>query len=68
LDKKVELNRVITSMDQTGIKATENGLPLSLTYDLNELESPRRRDSNSRLPAADWNAVERHGQVGSWNP
>ena len=35
-------------MEPTGIKATENGQPLLLTLDLNELESPRRKDSDRK--------------------
>jgi hypothetical protein len=39
---------VVTSVDQSGIKGTENGQPLSLTADMNELESPRRKDTSLR--------------------
>jgi len=39
---------VVTSVDQTGIKATENGKPLLLTPDLNVLESPRRKDTDNQ--------------------
>jgi len=40
---------VVTAVDPTGIKATENGQLLLLTLDLNELESPRRKDSDRKL-------------------
>jgi len=46
--KKFDQLWIVTSIDQSGIKGTENGQPLVLTADLNELESPRRKDSDRR--------------------
>ncbi len=40
---------LVATVDQSGIKATENGKSLLLTSDLNEMESPRRKDSNRML-------------------
>jgi len=40
---------VVTAVTPTEIKATENGQPLLLTRDMNQVESPRRQDSNLRL-------------------
>lgn len=44
-------NRVwrITSVEPTRIEATENGQPLSLTRDLNVLDSPNTRETNPGL-------------------
>jgi len=39
---------VVTSVDQTGIKGTQNGKPLALTPDLNNIESPQYRTSDAR--------------------
>ena len=39
---------VITSVTSMGIVGTENGEPLSLTRELNVLESPRNKDSNPK--------------------
>jgi len=56
---------VITSIDQAGIKGTENGQPLVLTPDMNVLESPRRKDSDLRLLSfplevgKQWTAVDK---------
>ena len=44
-----DLNWVVTAVTPTEIKATENGQPLLLTRDLNQVESPRRQDSDLRL-------------------
>ncbi len=43
------LTWVVTSVTPEQIKGTENGEPLLLSPDLNELESPRRTYSNRRL-------------------
>ena len=40
---------VISSVTPTGIEGTENGEPLTLTAELNVVESPRQTDSNPRL-------------------
>ncbi len=40
---------VVTSVTPTEVKGTENGQPLTLTSDLNEMESPRRKTSDWRL-------------------
>jgi len=48
LKTKWEQVWVVTSVDQVGIKGTENGQPLALTLDMNEIESPRRKDSDLR--------------------
>jgi hypothetical protein len=40
---------IITSVTASGIEGTENGEPLTLTRDLNVIESPRNKDSNPRL-------------------
>ena len=40
---------VVTSVTPAEIKATENGEPLLLTPNLNQLESPRRKDADLRL-------------------
>lgn len=44
-------NRVweVTAVTPADIEGTEDGLPLRLTRDLNVVESPRTRESNSRL-------------------
>ncbi len=39
---------VITSVGPAGIEGTENGEPLSLTLELNVLESPRNKESNPK--------------------
>lgn len=39
---------VVTAVTATGIEGTENGKPLKLTPDLNEVDSPRRTDSDTR--------------------
>jgi hypothetical protein len=39
---------VVTSVDQTGIKGTEDGSPLSLTPELNSLETPRDKHVDYR--------------------
>lgn len=39
----------ITAVTSEGIEATEDGLPLRLTHELNVVESPRTRESNPRL-------------------
>ena len=39
---------VVTSVDQTGVKGTQNGKPLTLSPDLNNIESPQRKASNER--------------------
>ena len=44
-----DLKWVVTAVTPTEIKATENGQPLLLTRDMNQVESPRRQDSNLRL-------------------
>jgi hypothetical protein len=44
-----DLNWVVTAVTPTEIKATENGQPLLLTRDMNQVESPRRQDSDLRL-------------------
>jgi hypothetical protein len=41
----------ITSVTDAGIEGTENGEPLSLTRELNVIESPRSKESNPRLLA-----------------
>lgn len=50
-DRAPELNLtwVVTEVTPTEIKATENGQPLLLTRDMNQLESPRRTDSDLKL-------------------
>jgi len=40
---------VVTSVTAARIEGTENGQPLMLTPDLNNIESPRRKDSDLRL-------------------
>ncbi|HXY05433.1 MAG TPA: hypothetical protein VEI05_02715, partial [Burkholderiaceae bacterium] len=40
---------VVTSVDSTGIKGTWNGQPLTLTLDLNVLDSPQFTNSDKRL-------------------
>jgi hypothetical protein len=42
-------NWVIKSVTPSRIEGTENGKPLALTPDLNEIESPRGKDSDRRL-------------------
>jgi hypothetical protein len=39
--KKFDVVTVVTSVDQSGIKGTQNGVPLVLTPDLNEIEGMR---------------------------
>jgi hypothetical protein len=39
---------VVTSVDSAGVKGTENGQPLALTPDLNEIETPRSNHSDYR--------------------
>ena len=39
---------VVTAVTATRIEGTENGKPLTLTPDLNEVDSPRRTDSDTR--------------------
>ncbi len=39
---------IVTAVSATGIEGTENGQPLVLTRDLNEVDSPRRADSDQR--------------------
>ena len=46
---ELDLTWVATSVTAAQIKATENGQPLLLTPDLNQLESPRKTDSDLRL-------------------
>jgi hypothetical protein len=43
------LVRVVTSITADGIKGTESDKPLSLTLDLNNIDSPRRSSSDLRL-------------------
>ena len=43
------LSWVVTAVTPTEIRATENGQPLLLTRDMNQVESPRRQDSDLRL-------------------
>jgi len=40
---------IITSVTPLKIEGTENGRPLTLTADLNNVESPQRKDSDLRL-------------------
>jgi hypothetical protein len=40
---------VVKSVTPTRIEGTENGQPLVMTPDLNNIESPRRKDSDMRL-------------------
>jgi hypothetical protein len=40
---------IITSIAPAGIEGTENGEPLTMTAELNILESPQSRESNPRL-------------------
>jgi hypothetical protein len=40
---------VVKSVTPTRIEGTENGQPLVMTLDLNNIESPRRKDSDLRL-------------------
>lgn len=47
--KTQDIDWVITSVTSAGIEGTENGKPLVLTSDLNVVESPRSKNSNSRL-------------------
>lgn len=42
-------NWLITSVSETSIEGTEDGGPLTLTRELNVIESPRQRESNPRL-------------------
>jgi len=46
---ELDLTWVVTSVTAADIKAMENGKPLLLTTDLNQVESPRRKDSDLRL-------------------
>jgi len=46
---ELNLTWVVTSVTPAEIKATENGEPLLLTPDLNQVESPRRKSSDLRL-------------------
>jgi hypothetical protein len=45
----LDLTWAVTAVSAADIKATENGKPLLLTPDLNQVESPRRKDSDWRL-------------------
>ena len=47
--QKPNLVWVITSVTPTGIAGTQNGKPLSLTPDLNVIESPMRKFSDRRV-------------------
>ena len=47
-NQKTERRWEITSVEPTVIKGKENGQPLTLTPDLNELESPRRKLSENK--------------------
>lgn len=40
---------VVTAVTPAETKGTENGQPLTLTADMNEMESPRRRNSDLKL-------------------
>jgi hypothetical protein len=42
---------VIKAVTPAGIEGTENGEPLTLTSDLNVLESPRQKESNPKVDA-----------------
>lgn len=46
---RLELAWIVTSVTSTEIQATENGKPLLLSPDLNQVESPRRKNSDLRL-------------------
>ena len=47
--KSSDIVRVITSVTPSRVEGTENGQPLVMTPDLNNIESPRRKDSDLRL-------------------
>ncbi len=47
--KTQDIDWVITSVTPAGIEGAENGKPLVLTSDLNVVESPRSKNSDSRL-------------------
>jgi len=46
--EKSELVRVVESVGETQITFTENGKPATMTRELNQLESARRKDSDQR--------------------
>jgi len=46
--KKFDVVTVVTSVDQSGIKGTQNGKPLAMTPDLNTTVSPRWTDTDAR--------------------
>lgn len=56
----------ITAVTADAIKATEDGEPLRLTRDLNVLESPRDRSSDSRLLAFPLQVGKRWTYVNDW--
>jgi hypothetical protein len=45
---KLEYTWVVTSVSPAGIEGTENGKPLTLTPDLNIIESPQQKNSDER--------------------
>ena len=57
---------LVTAVSSTGIAATEDGEPLSLTPELNVLESPRNRDSNPRLLAFPMKVGDRWHYTTDW--
>jgi hypothetical protein len=57
---------LITSVTGVGIEGTENGEPLSLTHDLNVVESPRTKESNPRLLSFPLEVGKRWQYVSDW--
>ncbi|SPJ16800.1 Carboxylesterase type B (modular protein) [Burkholderiales bacterium] len=64
--QKSELVWVVTSVDQTGIKGTENGQPLVLSPEMNQVESPRRKDSNWRRLSFPLEVGKRWNATNEW--